>query len=120
VLIILAIGLSSVNLAVGIIILRRLKTMSEALDRLKASVESLTAVDTSAVALITGLAEEIRNNVDDSDALNALADKLDSDAATLSAAVTANTPAASPAPTPEPAPEPAPEEEAPAPEGGEE
>lgn len=81
-------------LALSSIVLWRLHKMSEALTRLTSSVEALTTVDQSAVALITGLAEEIRNNVDDSDALNALADKLDSDASTLGAAVTANTPAA--------------------------
>ena len=70
--------------------------MSEALDRLTASVAQATTVAESAVTLIGTIAAEIRDNVDDSDALNDLADKLDAETADLAAAVSANTPAAPP------------------------
>lgn len=73
---------------------RSLIRMSDALNRLTASVSALTSVSASAVALLGTLAEEIRNNVDDSDALNSLADSIDAQKAALADAVVANTPAA--------------------------
>lgn len=90
-------------------------TMSAVVERLTQSVTNLTSVTDSASALIASLAQEIRDNATDEAALRELADRLDSESAELSAAVTANTPAddssggESPAPTPEPTPAPAPE-----------
>lgn len=74
------------------------KTMTAALDRLTASVASLTTAEESLVTLVNGLAEQIRNNVGDDDALNSLADSLDADTASITAAVTANTTPTPPAP----------------------
>lgn len=72
---------------------KRIDTMSAALDRLTAEVaETKDAVD-SAVTLIAGLAQQIRDNATDPAALNALADQLDADQAEIAAAVTENTPA---------------------------
>lgn len=71
---------------------KEIHRMSQALDRLRASMEANTSATASALALISTLASEIRANVDDSDALNAIADKLDQDSHDLAAAVTANTP----------------------------
>lgn len=73
-------------------LLERQKHMTAALDRLTASVAANTSITASAVALISTIAGEIRNNVDDSDALNALADKLDAQSHDLADAVAANTP----------------------------
>lgn len=61
------------------------------LERLRGSVLALTTVTTSAVALLGGLAQEIRDNVDDPEVLDALADEIDSNVSQLSAAVTTNT-----------------------------
>jgi hypothetical protein len=88
------------------LIARRISTMSEALGRLTQEVSDLTAVDESVLILIDGLATQIRDaaSINDTDALNALADKLDAEKSKLAAAVTANTPATGEAPV-EPAPE---------------
>lgn len=63
----------------------------------------------SAVQLLNGLSQQLRDAVAQNDpaAINALADQLDANTAALSEAVTANTPAAPDAtpPTEEPAPE---------------
>lgn len=77
--------------------------MTAALDRLKESVAANTSATDSVLQLITTLSGEIRDNADDSDALNALADKLDAESALLANAVAANT--STPAPAPAPAPE---------------
>jgi hypothetical protein len=65
--------------------------MSAELERLTAEVtETKTAID-SAITLITGLAERIRQLQNDPVALTALADELDAKQAELAAAVAANT-----------------------------
>lgn len=69
--------------------------MSEITTRLTASVTNLTNVSASAVALFGALAQEIRDAQDDPAALAALADQIDTDSASLAAAITANTPVAS-------------------------
>lgn len=89
---------------------RRDQTMSEALERLKREVEESKTATASAVALIGGLAAQLREIADDEDAINALADQLDAQQAEIAGAVTANTPAAE---------EPAPAEEADTTVGGE-
>ena len=73
-------------------ILRRTIHMSAALDRLTTEVsETSTAVD-SVLALVEGLAQQIRDAATDPVALNKLADELDAKQAAIAAAVTANTP----------------------------
>lgn len=68
--------------------------MSDVTARLTASVANLTNVSASAVALIGGLAQAIRDNQNDPTALAALADQIDNDSAGLASAITANTPVA--------------------------
>jgi hypothetical protein len=76
-------------------ILRRVMIMSQALERLQASVASETSVVASVQTLLTDLAQRVRdaNDNDDSDELNTIADEIDQHASQLAAAVTANTPA---------------------------
>ena len=66
--------------------------MSAELERLTTEVTEIGAVVDSAVALINGLAQQIRDLATDPAALNALADELDTKANALAAAVAANTP----------------------------
>ena len=67
--------------------------MSAELDRLTTEVEETkTAVD-SVLALVTGLADQIRALKDDPVRLEALADELDAKQQAIAAAVAANTPA---------------------------
>ena len=86
------------NLAVAsigaLLILRKVNTMSAATDRIAAEVAEGTEVGQSAIRLITGLAQQIRENAEDPAALNALADSLDANNAALAEAVAANTPSA--------------------------
>jgi len=77
-------------------------TNQEALAALAEKVAAVKTVDDSAVALLGGLSQQIRDlvaagTISPTD-LTALADQLDADNAALAAAVTANTPAAPPAP----------------------
>jgi uncharacterized protein YoxC len=73
-------------------ILERVIHMSAELDRLTAEVsETSTAVD-SIIALVEGLAQQIRDNVSDPAALTKLADELDAKQQAIAAAVSANTP----------------------------
>jgi hypothetical protein len=70
------------------------------LDVLADKVSRIQTVIDGAVALITGLAQHIRDAGHDEEKLTALAASLDASAGTLAAAVTANTlAAAEPAPT---------------------
>jgi hypothetical protein len=71
-----------------------------AIDRLTQTVTDLETVQESAEALIATTAQAIRDSANDPVALNALADKLDADKATLAKAVSDNTPAAAPAADP--------------------
>lgn len=61
-----------------------------ALERLQREVEETRGVANSAVALLNGLGQYIRDNVSDQNALNELADKLDADQAALAASIAAN------------------------------
>ncbi len=82
-------------------VLRREKAMSVQLDHLKTQVERATSVSQSAVTLIGGLAEQIRQLKDDPAMLEQLATDLDAQTSALAAAVQANTtPTPPPAPTP--------------------
>jgi len=79
------------------------------LNALASEVEQNGAAVDSAVALLSGLSQMLRDQAGDPAAVQALADQIDANTQRLAAAVTANTPAA-PAPA-----EPAPGEPAPAP-----
>jgi signal transduction protein with GAF and PtsI domain len=72
---------------------RSVITMSKELDDLRERVAHSIEVEQSAVALIQGLAQQIRDNAQDPIALEELASQLDSSSGSLAAAVTANTPA---------------------------
>lgn len=89
-----ALVLAAAIVAGAMIISRRDKFMSEALNRLTTEVAEARSASQSAKALIAGLAQQIRDAATDPAALNALADDLDSSTNELSAAVTENTPAA--------------------------
>jgi uncharacterized protein (UPF0264 family) len=79
------------------VILGKLHNMSAELDRLTASVAAVQTQDDSIIALVQGLAQQIRDNATDPAALTALADSLDAESAKVAQAVTDNT-------TPTPAP----------------
>jgi septal ring factor EnvC (AmiA/AmiB activator) len=70
------------------------------IDRLRASVEANTSAVQSANALITSIAQQMRDAADDPEEIRALADQLEQNTASLSEAVAANTaaPAAPAAP----------------------
>lgn len=86
----------------------RTKSMALDLSRIQAEVAENVSVTQSAVALIGQIAQQIRDNVDNQTALNALADQLDTDNQSLGAAVVANTVhEVGNSPAPEPQPEPA-------------
>lgn len=70
-----------------------IQVMSAIVDRLKAAVTNLTTVTASNNALLSTLAQEIRDNKDDPAALEAIASELEGDTQSISDAVKANTPA---------------------------
>jgi chromosome segregation ATPase len=72
---------------------KKINTIMTALDSLQAAVERDTAVDTSAIALIKGIADQLKAAQGDPAAIAALTDKLTANADALAAAVAANTPA---------------------------
>ena len=76
---------------------RKETDMSAEVDNLRASVAHISQVGDSAMALINGLAEQLRNIATDPAAITALADELNAKADAIAADVVANTPAA---PTP--------------------
>lgn len=61
------------------------------LTQLTADVAQLESVDESAIALITGLAQEIKDAGTDPVALKALTDRMEAESTKLAGAVTANT-----------------------------
>jgi len=84
-------------------LVKELKEMSEALNRLRAEIEQNREVTAAAVAMISGISEQIRTAMEedeasDEGALAELADDLDSQSAELAAAIAANTPAATETP----------------------
>lgn len=84
--------------------------MSAALDRLTAEVSEQRSATGSLIALVGGLADQIRALAGDEEALNALADDLDAQQGDIAAAVAANAPEAEggseePLPVEEPAPD---------------
>lgn len=92
-------AITSIGRGLNTLLTQEQKQMS-ALDDLKAAVEQTQNLEQSAVTLIQGLAKQITDAVasNDSAALTALAQQLNTSAAELGAAVVANTPA----PTPDP------------------
>ena len=73
------------------ILIEKVDHMSAELDRLTASVTKIKDQDDSIIALVNGLAQQIRDNAGNPAALNALADSLDAEATKVADAVTANT-----------------------------
>jgi len=71
------------------------KTIMPALEDLQAQVTQNTNLEQSAITLIQGIAKQLQDAVanNDSSALQSLAQQLNSSAAALGAAITANTPA---------------------------
>jgi TolA-binding protein len=81
-------------------ILKGVNDMTGEVERLRADVMQLTTVEQSAAALLAGLSQQIRDNLNDPTALAQIASDLESSTSELAAAVTANTPAqAAPADT---------------------
>lgn len=74
-------------------LLKELRKMSAAMDRVKTEVSELKTVNAGVIALVSGLAQQIRDNATDEAALTAIADELDAESTALAAAVAANTPA---------------------------
>jgi cephalosporin hydroxylase len=66
--------------------------MSAELDRLTAQVAATTTIEQSAITLIQGIAQQLRDAATDPAKITALADSLHTSADALAAAVTANTP----------------------------
>lgn len=91
---IVTVGVVLVGIAVVTTLKERIETMSAALNRLTAEVAENTNTTASAKALISGLAQQIRDNAGNETALNKLADELDASGADLAGAVAENTPAA--------------------------
>lgn len=71
---------------------RRDEMAQQDIDRLKTAVERNSTVSGSAVALIQGLAQQIRDAGDDPAELKALAESIEAQAQGLADAITANTP----------------------------
>lgn len=96
---------SKLNSILGIVqqLQRSATTMTAALDRLKADVQASELVTESAITLLGGLSQQIRDLKDDPAALAALADEIEASTSSLASAVTANTVASS-EPPPAPAP----------------
>lgn len=85
-------GLACAIFSLEALVRTEFRTMSAALDRLTREVSETKEVAASAVAMIEGLAQQIRDLKDDPAALEALANELDASQAALAAAVAANTP----------------------------
>lgn len=78
--------------------------MTPAMQRLTDEVTETRTSQASIIALVAGLAQQIRDAVGDEDALNALADSLDQGQTEIAQAVADNTPATGGGGTPEPGP----------------
>lgn len=64
------------------------------LDDIKAKADAQTTVIASLETVVSGMAQQIRDNANDPAKLQAIADELDANTSTLAASVVANTPAA--------------------------
>lgn len=67
--------------------------MTQAIDNLQSQLTAMEDAEQSAIALLQTLSQELAANASDPAAIQAIADKLQVDAAKLAAAVVANTPA---------------------------
>lgn len=88
-------GIAAAILFLTLTLKGRLTMSTEALDRLTREVSEMTTVAASPVPLIGGLAQQIRDNATNPEALVVLADSLDASGTALAEAVSANAPAAS-------------------------
>jgi chromosome segregation ATPase len=79
-------------------LMKEIQKMSAQFDALKAQVEANNQLIESAITLIQTLADKILELKDDPAALEALAEQLKAEDATLAAAIAANTPAETPTP----------------------
>lgn len=68
--------------------------MQEQIDHLKESVARHTSIVSGILALITGLANKLREAADDPDEVQSLADEIDAQSDSLAAAIVLNTPSA--------------------------
>ena len=75
---------------------RRIKKMANELDRIESEVTDISGAVDSAIALLSKLADLIRNNAGDPARLNKIADDLDAKGKALADAVVANDPDATP------------------------
>jgi hypothetical protein len=89
--------LHRVLLGLAVVNLKENLTMAD-LSALTADVANTTSVEQSAITLIEGLAAQIAAAANDPAALAALGDQLNTEAASLAAAVAQNTPTPPPAP----------------------
>lgn len=100
-------AITSIQAGVKSLLVQEHKQMS-ALDDLKAAVQQTQDVEQSAVTLIQGIAKQLNDALANNAAassdpvLSQLRDQLNSSAAELAAAITANTEAPAPAPAPDP------------------
>lgn len=76
------------------LMIREFDDMQPAMERLASSVEQNTRQGDSLAALVSGLAEQIRNAAGDPSAINKIADDLDNNTQRWASIVTANTPQA--------------------------
>jgi hypothetical protein len=81
---------------------RRLDAMTTALENLQTAVAAEATVEASVVTLLTTLSADLQSAIASNNpaAIQAVADQITANTATLAAAVTANTPAAPAAPAP--------------------
>lgn len=78
--------------AAVVFLIKEEKKMSKELQDLQAQVAENTAVESSAVVLIQGIADQLAAAKDDPAAVAALCDQLNASADALAAAIAANTP----------------------------
>lgn len=81
----------------------RLEKKMNEFDKVLEKVTGLETANDSIIALVKGLGDIIRSNVDNRAGLLSLADRLDADTAKVVTAVNEGTPVTPPAPTPTPA-----------------
>ncbi len=77
-------------------LLRRLRHMSAQFDRLVNEVSEMRSATDSVLAVLSDIAQQLRDSAGDEAKVNELADQLDQMQADIAAAVTANTPAQEP------------------------
>lgn len=90
--------LGFINLALTAYLITQVRRGSKSimadLTGLQQAVANETTIEQSAIVLLNGLSEQLKNAGTDPVALKALQDQIDASSAALAAAITANTPAA--------------------------